>query len=113
MTEKSYCVYIITNKNDTTFYIGVTNDLFKRLFVHKTGLNNCFSRKYCLNKLVYYEEYWDVRDAIAREKQLKNWHRDWKLNLIRENNPRFNDLADEWFEDFRYRKIEDAETSSA
>lgn len=100
MNAKSYCVYIITNKNNTTFYIGVTNNLFNRIFIHRTGYNDGFSKKYCLNKLVYYEEYWDIRDAITREKQLKNWHRRWKINLIKENNPYLKDLADDWYDDY-------------
>lgn len=89
----TYFVYILTNKNNTTFYIGVTNNIVKRLFEHRTGLVEGFTKKYKLKKLVYLEEYTDVREAIAREKQLKNWHREWKLNLIRKVNPEFNDLA--------------------
>lgn len=89
----TYYIYILTNKNNTTFYIGVTNSIIKRVFEHKTGLMDGFTRKYKLKKLVYLEEYNDIREAIAREKQLKNWHRDWKLNLIKKVNPNFNDLS--------------------
>lgn len=98
MIDKSFYTYIITNKHNTTLYIGVTNDLFRRMYDHKTGLNKGFSKKYKLKKLVYYEEYSDVRDAIAREKQLKNWHREWKYNLIKKDNPSFKDLSWNWYE---------------
>lgn len=83
----------MTNKTNTTFYIGVTNSITKRLFEHKFGLLDGFTKKYKLKKLVYLEEYHDIREAIAREKQLKNWHRDWKINLIKKVNPRFNDMS--------------------
>ena len=99
----AYYVYIITNKNNSTFYIGVTNNLQKRLFDHKNKSNPGFSSKYNLNKLVYYETFPLIEDAIRREKQLKNWHRPWKINLIQTTNFDFKDLSLEW----------DAETSSA
>lgn len=83
----------MTNKNNTTFYIGVTNNIVKRSFEHRTGLIEGFTKKYKLKKLVYIEEYNDIKLAIAREKQLKNWHRDWKLNLIKKVNPNFDDLS--------------------
>ncbi|OGH13888.1 MAG: hypothetical protein A3H50_00760 [Candidatus Levybacteria bacterium RIFCSPLOWO2_02_FULL_37_10] len=89
----TYFVYILTNKNNTTFYIGVTNNIVKRLFEHRTGLIEGFTKKYKLKKLIYLEEYSNVNEAIAREKQLKNWHREWKLNLIKKVNPKFNDLS--------------------
>jgi putative endonuclease len=89
----SYYVYIITNKNNTTFYIGVTNNIFKRFFEHKVGLIEGFSKKYKLKKLVYIEELTDINEAIRREKQLKNWHRQWKINLIKSINPKMIDLS--------------------
>lgn len=88
-----YYVYILTNKNNTTFYIGVTNSIAKRLFEHKFGLLEGFTKKYKVKKLVYLEEYNDIKEAIAREKQLKNWHRDWKINFIKKVNPEFNDMS--------------------
>ncbi len=91
--EFTYFVYILTNKNNTTFYVGVTNNIVKRVFEHKSGLTEGFTKKYKLRKLVYLEEYHNVREAIAREKQLKNWHREWKLNLIKKVNPNFDDLS--------------------
>ncbi len=89
---KSYYVYILTNFNDTTFYIGVTNNLTKRIYEHKNKLMKGFSNKYNLKKLVYFEETNDINSAIRREKQLKNWHREWKINLIKSKNPNFEDL---------------------
>ena len=82
----------MTNKNNTTLYIGVTNNIVKRSFEHRAGLIEGFTKKYKLKKLVYIEEYNDIKLAIVREKQLKNWHRDWKINLIRKENPEFKDL---------------------
>ncbi|MDA3860662.1 MAG: GIY-YIG nuclease family protein [Melioribacteraceae bacterium] len=81
MSKKGY-TYIITNKKNGTLYIGVTSNLFKRIYEHKNGLFDGFSKKYSLKKLVYYEISEDIATAIQREKQLKNWHRDWKINLI-------------------------------
>ena len=83
----------MTNKTNTTFYIGVTNSIMKRLFEHRTGLIEGFTKKYKLKKLVYLEECHNIKEAIAREKQLKNWHREWKLNLIKRVNPEFNDFS--------------------
>jgi putative endonuclease len=83
----------MTNKRNTTFYIGVTSDANRRSIEHKTGLTEGFTKKYKLNKLVYIEEYPNPKDAISREKQLKNWHRDWKINLIKSVNPTFKDLS--------------------
>jgi len=91
---KSYYVYIITN-NSKTLYIGVTNDLVRRIYEHKNKFIDGFSNKYNLNKLVYFEITNDIHVALKREKQLKNWHRQWKINLIEENNPNWNDLSSE------------------
>ena len=90
-------VYILSNSNHTAFYVGVTNELFRRIKEHKAGMGSQFSRKYNLTCLLYFEEFASSLDAIAREKQLKNWHRNWKLNLIRKNNPDMADLAGDWF----------------
>ena len=91
--KNTYYIYILSNKFSTVFYVGVTNSIAKRLFEHKTGLLEGFTKKYRVKKLVYLEEYNDINEAIKREKQLKNWHRDWKLNLIKKVNPEFNDLS--------------------
>lgn len=91
-TDKSYYVYITTNITDAVLYIGVANNLPRRIYEHKDGLVKGFSKKYKANKLVYYEVTNDINSAIAREKQLKNWHREWKMNLIRSKNPGFAEL---------------------
>lgn len=94
--RNSYYVYIISNRHRTTFYIGITNDLQRRMDEHRSGLIKGFSQRYRLKYLMYFEETDDITAAIGREKQLKNWHRDWKLNLIRSVNPTLDDLADSW-----------------
>ena len=93
--EYNYYVYILTNKSNKVLYIGVTNDLIRRVFEHKSKQVEGFSKKYNLNKLVYYETTSDVKSAIRREKQLKNWHRDWKINLIAQFNPEWKDLSED------------------
>lgn len=103
MLTKTYYVYIITNKNNTTFYIGATDSLIRRMYEHKNELVEGFSKRYRLKKLVYYEETSDINSAIAREKQLKNWHREWKINLIKKDNPGFEDLAVNWFKEMPKR----------
>ncbi len=90
---KTGYVYIMSNKNRTTLYIGVTNDLERRVAEHKEGSGSKFTYKYKLYDLVYYEVIYDIEQAIKREKQLKNWHRDWKLNLIKSLNPEMKDLS--------------------
>ncbi len=89
--KKGY-VYIITNKNNSVLYIGVTSDLVRRVYQHKNKLVDGFSKRYNLEKLVYYELSENIETAIQREKQLKNWHRGWKINLINEKNPNWDDL---------------------
>ena len=91
-TDKSYYVYINTNIANAVLYIGVTNNLPRRIYEHKNGLVKGFSKKYKTNKLVYYETTNDINSAIAREKQLKNWHREWKMNLVISKNPGFAEL---------------------
>jgi putative endonuclease len=90
--DKTYYVYITTNISNAVLYIGVTNNLPRRIYEHKNGLMEGFSKKYKTNKLVYYETMNDINSAIAREKQLKNWHREWKMNLVRSKNPGFVEL---------------------
>jgi len=90
--SKNYYVYIMTNFTSTTIYIGVTNDLARRVCEHKNKLVKGFSQKYNLKKLVYFKQTSDVNSAIEREKQLKNWRREWKINLIKSKNPGFSDL---------------------
>lgn len=85
-------VYILTNVNNTTFYIGVTSNFPKRIWEHKNKFVDGFTKKYNVDKLVYYELTENIETAINREKQLKNWHRDWKIKLIKKINPNFDDL---------------------
>ena len=87
-----YYVYILASSKNGTLYIGVTRDLIKRIYEHKNNLADGFTKKYGVHDLVYYEQTEDVESAIAREKQLKNWHRKWKINLIEKNNPAWQDL---------------------
>jgi putative endonuclease len=90
-----YFVYILTNKTNKVLYIGVTNNLEKRMYEHKSKMIDGFTKKYNLTRLVYFEETSDVQSAIEREKQLKNWHREWKMNLISRFNPDWKDLSEE------------------
>jgi putative endonuclease len=92
-----FYTYILSNHARTTFYIGVTNNLEVRLAQHRNGEGGKFTSKYRCHYLMYYEEYSNINDAIAREKNLKNWHREWKINLIRRDNPELKDLSEGWF----------------
>jgi len=91
--NRQYCVYILTNKSNKVIYIEVTNNLERRMFEHKNKLVEGFTKRYNLTKLVYYEAKEDVESAIKREKQLKNWHRDWKISLVNQFNPEWEDLS--------------------
>ena len=88
-----FYVYIICSQQNGTLYIGVTNDLTRRMYEHKNELILGFTAKYSVNRLVYYEEFESIADAIRREKQLKNWKRIWKLQLIEQVNPTWKDLC--------------------
>ena len=96
MTKHHYYVYIMTNYHETTFYIGVTNSIYRRIEEHKQHLNKGFTDKYNLEKLVYCEYFTNISDAISREKQLKAWRRQWKIDLIRSNNPDFKDISNDF-----------------
>ena len=93
--KKNY-VYFLTNKNNTVIYIGVTSNLIKRIFQHKTKEFKGFTYKYNCNKLIYFEEFNDIKKAIEREKQLKSGNRKNKENLINQKNPNWNDLSEGW-----------------
>ncbi|MCL5410430.1 MAG: GIY-YIG nuclease family protein [Patescibacteria group bacterium] len=88
---KAY-VYITANKRNGTLYVGVTSDLIKRVWQHKNKLIDGFTNKYDVNLLVYYEEHDDIKEAIQREKRIKKWERAWKLRIIEEMNPNWDDL---------------------
>jgi len=90
--DKQYCVYILANKRNGTLYIGFSSDLQGRMHKHKNEIYDGFTKKYQIKKLVYYEIYNDVRIAIKREKQLKTWNRQWKIELIEKDNPCWKDL---------------------
>ena len=91
-----YYVYFLTNWDDSVMYIGVTSDLPRRLYEHRNGLADGFSRNYNTHKLVYYEFTTDVYSAISREKQLKNWSRTKKNALVQKMNPQWVDLSADW-----------------
>jgi len=91
--KKNYYVYIMASKRNGTLYIGVTNDLARRAMEHREGLAPGFTKKYKLGLLVYYEAFNDIHDAIRRETQLKKYKREWKMNLIQQNNLEWKDLA--------------------
>jgi putative endonuclease len=91
--SKQPCVYILASKHYGTLYIGVTSNLLARMQQHRENTGGRFTSKYAVHRLVRYEFFEDMPTAIAREKQLKNWHRDWKTNLIECDNPCWDDLA--------------------
>lgn len=100
-------IYFITNAHNNVLYIGVTNSLRRRIAEHKAKINKGFTYKYNCEKLVYYEKYDSIVDAIAREKQLKNWKREWKNELVNEFNPGWEDFSlsvgvdDEYIEEIK------------
>ena len=94
---KQHYVYIMTNRS-RTLYTGVTNNLERRVFEHKQGMGSKFTSKYNITRLVYYEECPDVREAIAREKQIKGWLRAKKIALIESVNPEWKERSAEWYE---------------
>ena len=91
--SRSYFVYILASGRYGTLYIGVTNNIRARLELHRGGRGSEFVKRYGVYRLVHVEEFGSVMDAIAREKQLKNWKRDWKIELIEQNNPDWSDLS--------------------
>ena len=90
---KTYFVYILASQKNGTLYIGVTNNLLRRMDEHKRGLVEGFTKKYKVHRLVYYESTGDITAALRREKQLKKWERNWKLRLIEKHNPEWDDLS--------------------
>ncbi len=95
-TIHQYYLYILTNKTYGTLYIGVTNDLERRMFEHKNKMIEGFTKQYGLKKLVYFETYQYINDAIKREKNMKKWKRQWKIDLIEKENSNWKDLSKDW-----------------
>lgn len=93
MIEKQPCVYILASKAYGTLYVGVTSDLTARMYQHRTRALPGFTLRYSVHMLVRYEMFGEMERAILREKQLKRWHRQWKINLIESDNPNWADLA--------------------
>ena len=91
--ERDPCVYILASGHHGTLYIGVTSNLMQRLYQHREGVTGGFTARYEVHRLVRYEMFGDMERAILREKQLKNWRRQWKINLIERDNPHWADLA--------------------
>lgn len=110
-------IYIMSNIKRTTLYIGVTNNLERRVLEHKAASGSKFTSKYNLFGLLYWEKINGMQLAIQREKQLKNWHSQWKWNLIKKGNPELKDLAEDWYteqeiKEYRNNITADSETSS-
>jgi putative endonuclease len=91
--DYNFWIYMVTNKNHSVLYIGVTSRLSRRTWQHREGIKAGFAAKYQCKKLIYYEHYRDIRDAIARESQLKKWSREKKIQLVNRLNPRWEDLG--------------------
>jgi putative endonuclease len=98
VAPKVYYVYIMSNFNRSVLYIGVTYDIRLRALQHKNGEGSIFTSKYKCYYLLHFEEYFQIDAAIAREKQLKNWHRKWKNELIKKGNPELKDLSVDWYD---------------
>ena len=96
MTGKSYYVYLLTNWNNQVMYVGVTNNLERRMYEHKEKIVKGFTEKYNVNKLVYYEETSDIVEALNREKEIKKWRRDKKNRLVKNTNPLWHDLSEDF-----------------
>jgi putative endonuclease len=94
MLTNSYFVYLLASRYNGTLYVGVTNDLARRVWQHREGVAESFTRKYGVNRLVWFEPHGDVTAAITREKQIKKWNRAWKIQLIERENPGWDDLYD-------------------
>ena len=94
---KNYFIYILASKRNGTLYVGLTNDLKRRVLEHKQKIHKGFTSKYEVNLLVYFEEFESYQEAYARERQIKKWKRAWKITLIETDNANWIDLSKEWF----------------
>jgi putative endonuclease len=95
---KTYYIYILNNPGGM-LYVGVTNNLARRVYEHRNGFGEGYTSRYQINRLIYYEETSDINVALAREKEIKGWRREKKLALVHSNNPTMRDLSAEWFEE--------------
>ncbi len=95
MLDRSYHVYLLASRRNGTLYVGVTNDSIRRVWEHKQGLVEGFTKEYAIKLLVWYEQTESIESAIQREKQIKKWNRAWKLELIEKKNPNWKDLYEE------------------
>ena len=102
-SEKTYYVYLLTNWNNKVMYVGVTNNLERRMYEHKHKLIEGFTQKYNVDKLVYFEETRNVYAALEREKEIKKWRREKKNALVLKGNEEWRDLSEGWLEDFSLR----------
>ena len=91
-----YFVYILANNYNGTLYIGVTNNLERRVFEHETEMNEGFTKRYGIKRLVFFEKHTDIKVALKREKNMKKWKRQWKIELIEKDNPKWDDLSSDW-----------------
>ncbi len=94
-------VYIVASQRNGTLYTGVTSNILQRVWQHKHETHGSFTSQHVVKLLVYYEEHATMHDAITREKQIKRWNRDWKLRLIEKENPQWDDLAADWYDEQR------------
>ena len=104
--EKNFYVYILASQRNGTLYVGVTSDLIKRISEHKNKLAEGFTEQYDVNKLVYYEHYLDAENAIRREKRLKKYNRNWKIDLLEKVNPDWKDLYGDLISGFPDQVVE-------
>ena len=98
LLDKYSCVYMLSSSSRRALYTGVTNSLYNRVFQHKNDLVDGFTKKYKCHRLVYYESFADIRQAIARENEIKTWRREKKIALIETMNPQWRDLSEGWYE---------------
>jgi putative endonuclease len=99
-SERSYYIYLLTDWNNKVMYVGITNDLERRIYEHKNKVLNGFTEKYNIDKFVYFEHTPHVTAALEREKEIKKWRREKKNNLVQDQNPAWKDLSEEWGERF-------------
>ncbi len=103
--RKGGYIYIMSNRWRTVLYIGLTSDIKERVWQHKTGFFKGFTKKYNCVDLLYFEFFPDIGDAVVREKQMKAWKRDWKMELIKKENPDLKDLSVDWFDEQANLKV--------